>query len=207
MGLFDSKKKGDDFASPVERIDLGAPRSGPVKADKAPARAPVAAPLPPEPELSPPPLRYGIAQAIELMRSLPQENVELVVQVVKRTLESAHIRIDTIVQDAARRQAEIAGRAGVLRQEIAELEREANARKQEIGQLEVEHREVSLVKDRLILAERLNAPPSSATPTNLAPLTPMPPLPEIRIAMPASAPGAAAAAPASLPGVPNPIKK
>ena len=155
MGLFD-KKKSDDFNSPVERIDLSS-MTAPVPASQVtapPAGRSVIQP-PPEPE----PQRYGINQAIELMRTLPQDNVELVVQVVKRTLESTHIRIDTIIQDAARKQADIEGRINVLKQEIAELERDIATRRNEIAALDTDHKETTLVKDRLVLAEKLtNAP-------------------------------------------------
>src|SRR5438105_2245334 len=107
MGLFD-KKKGDEFGSPVEHIDLSTQSSRIPLGGKAVQPTPaIRGIMPLEPEPAP---RYGIAQAIDLMRKLPFDNVELVVQVVKRTLESTHIRIDTIIQDAARKQAEIEGR-------------------------------------------------------------------------------------------------
>ena len=120
MGLFDKRdkrKKDDDFDSPIEQIDLSAPSSatpmmrepreslapserGPTTARTAGA---VAAREPDQahatddagpgeddaPESSSP-VRYGINDAIELMRALPQDNVELVVQIVKRTLESVN---------------------------------------------------------------------------------------------------------------------
>src|SRR5690242_10954454 len=46
---------------------------------------------------------YGIERAIELMRKLPKgkAEVEVLVQVVKVTLESANIRVQTILEDAA----------------------------------------------------------------------------------------------------------
>ncbi len=161
MGLFD-KKKGDEFGSPVEHIDLSTPPSknsqGSIRV--APAAPAVRGIMPLEPE---PAQRYGIGQAIELMRMLPAENVELVVQVVKRTLESTHIRIDTIIQDASRKQAEIEGRIAVLKQEIAELEREIATRKSEIGALEADHRETTQVKERLLLAEKLTGERAAVT--------------------------------------------
>ena len=74
MGLFD-KKKSDDFNSPVERIDLSSV-TAPTAASSATAagrsqHAPAPAHHPVEPEQP----RYGINQAIELMRTLPQDNV------------------------------------------------------------------------------------------------------------------------------------
>jgi hypothetical protein len=177
MGLFDKKK--DDFGSPVERVDLGPPPAAQKKEAPSPAKAS-------QPPRSPDPLldlsipeekpRYGINQAIELMRSLPGDNVELVVQVVKRTLESTQIRLDTIIQDASRKQAEIEARAGILKQEIAELEREIGTRRAEIARLDADYRETSLVKDRLVLAEKLGngsvtsaAPATGTAPERVAP--------------------------------------
>ncbi len=147
MGFFDrrdDKKKADAFDSPVETIDLDAP--------------------PPEPEppaepaaQSAPPIAadYGVDQAIQLMRTLPQDNVELVVQVVKHTLESAQIQISHIIDDATHRQQDIEGRVQVLKDEIAELEKEISTRKQEIERLEADHEETTTVRDRLVLAEKL----------------------------------------------------
>lgn len=153
MGLFD-KKKSDDFNSPVERIDLSSV-TAPTAASSATAagrsqHAPAPAHHPVEPEQP----RYGINQAIELMRTLPQDNVELVVQVVKRTLESTHIRIDTIIGDATRKQSDIEGRMTVLKQEIAELERDIASRRNEIAGLDADLKETTMVKERLVLAER-----------------------------------------------------
>lgn len=173
MGLFDKKKKGrDDFDSPVEHVDLAAPASGALAAgpdapsdpDEAETvdRPSVPAATRPRPPLRRPvprsassPAAYGIDEAVALMRSLPSENIELVVQVVKQTLESARIDIRAIIQDAAARQETAEARVQLLRDAIAELEGEIEKRRAEIGQIEAEHREITEVKERLILAERL----------------------------------------------------
>lgn len=200
MGLFDKrdKKRKDDFDSPVEQIDLGAAPSA--KAAE-PAPAPAAArpadtapsvtfskqPEPattrsqPQPETSsakggakvatPDTDDYGIEKAIELMRTLPQDNVELVVQVVKFSLESVGIKLPVIIEDAIRRQKDIQGRVGVLRGEISELEQEIKTRKEEIDRLDADHRETSMVRDRLELAENIGKPRAAAA---SAPLPGMP---------------------------------
>lgn len=97
---------------------------------------------------------YGIDKAIELMRQLPEDNIELVVQVVKTTLESLGIDVGSIIQDAALRQSDIQTRIGVLRKEIAGLETEIDTRRSEIGALDTEYREATLVKERLGMAEK-----------------------------------------------------
>lgn len=171
MGLFDkrdNKKKSDDFNSPVESIDLNAP---PVELSAKPS-APggdtdvaSSSPAPDKTVVDSPPdddddhdvASYGIQQAIELMRTLPSENVELVVRVVKQTLESTHIKISRIINDAAKKQSDIQARIKVLRDEIAEHESEIASRRKEISGLEADYNETSMVKDRLSLAERLSS--------------------------------------------------
>ena len=107
---------------------------------------------------------YGIEKAIELMRLLPADNIELVVQVVKKTLESLQIQVPSIIKDASRKQQDIEGRIDVLKKEIAELESEISTRKTEIGALEADHKETTTVKERLILAEKLTETRASTTP-------------------------------------------
>jgi hypothetical protein len=176
MGLFDKKtpgKRKDDFDSPVEQIDLGAAPPPPVLAPEPPIAAatsgviaePVraAAPAPAQRALQIPrdEPEYGIEKAIELMRTLPQGSVELVVQVVKFTLESAQIKIGTIIEDASSRQDRIQSRIGVLRTEIGDLEVEITQRRDEIGKLEADYSETTTVKERLQLAEQLSKPAPS----------------------------------------------
>jgi hypothetical protein len=172
MGLFEKKIKrptdlddDPDFAvpTPVPAKPLEA-----VKA--APAPAPAAAKTD-HPD-------YGINKAIELMRLLPDENVELIVRVVKTTLESTNINVASIVKDATRKQAQIEARVDVLKKEIAGHETEIATRRGEIALLEADHQETTKVKDRLLLAEKLSAgredprppvvPPRPATPTGTA---------------------------------------
>jgi len=100
-------------------------------------------------------LSYGIDDAIQLMRTLPGDNVELVVRVVKSTLESPNIEIKTIIEDASSKQKRIEDRVSVLKAEISELENEIKSRKTEIDGLETDHSETTQVKERLLLAEKL----------------------------------------------------
>ena len=153
MGLFDrrdEKKKSDAFDSPVETIDLNAPPEDPQPAASRPEAAPAAVE-----DGDSYAADYGIEQAIQLMRTLPQDNVELVVQVVKSTLESTQIKIARIIDDATTKQQDVEGRIKVLKNEIADLENEIASRKSEIGTLEADYEETSRVKDRLVLAEKL----------------------------------------------------
>jgi hypothetical protein len=182
MGIFDKntkRRKGDDFDSPVERIDLSSSSGGydagasadederpslsavqsvPSESPSTRVSGPTATSQPAASAARPAPRRaggYGIDDAIALMRSLPSENVELVVQVVKHTLESTRIEISTIIEDASDKQARIDGRIKVLRAEIVDYEQEIATRRREIETLESDHRETTMGKDRLQLAERL----------------------------------------------------
>src|SRR5262249_11349314 len=106
---------------------------------------------------------YGINKAIELMRMLPSDNMELVVRVVKTTLESTNIKVASIIKDASRKQGDLEARVAILKKEIVELETEIATRRKEISALEADHRETTTVKERLQLAEKLasggSAPP------------------------------------------------
>jgi hypothetical protein len=186
------KKRKDDFDSPVEQIDLSAvsapapaptPAPAPVaakpsEATPAPAssaggtggglktEAPKPAPQQPAAKearaVHPETDDYGIEKAIELMRTLPSENVELVVQVVKFSLESVGIKLPVIIEDAIRRQKDIQGRIGVLRAEIADLEAEIKTRKDEIERLDTDHKETTMVRERLELAENIGKPKNTS---------------------------------------------
>jgi hypothetical protein len=91
------------------------------------------------------------------MRKMPKDpgSVELVVTVVKTTLEAMNVKVPTIVNDASRKQGDIEKRIDVLKKEIAEHESEISHRKKEIEGLEADHAETTEVKERLILAEKL----------------------------------------------------
>jgi cell division protein FtsB len=98
---------------------------------------------------------YGIDNAIELMRSLPSDNIELVVKVVKHTLESLQIRTADIIHDAIAKQESIEARLKQLRAEIADYESEIASRQKEIEKLNGEYKETNTVRKHLELAENL----------------------------------------------------
>src|SRR5688572_10275529 len=106
MGLFGTKKDDKPATGPAVGTEIeGAygPASQ-VRAAEAVGNAPG---------------RVGIDHAIQLIRSLPTEkNVDLVVKVLKTTLESLGIRVVDIVNDAAQRQKDLQSRVGQLKSEI-----------------------------------------------------------------------------------------
>ncbi|HEY3355473.1 MAG TPA: hypothetical protein VGQ83_19645 [Polyangia bacterium] len=139
MGFF--KEKGKD--KPVVQDEL------PIE-DEAPAPPPVRA-VPPVSS------GYGIEQAIQLMRSLPSDlqTTDIVVQVIKRTLESAQINVGAIIQDASRKEERIETRIRTLQEEIAMHEKEIATRRSEIERMQTDLEETSKVKERLVMAEQL----------------------------------------------------
>jgi Tfp pilus assembly protein FimV len=94
--------------------------------------------------------RVGIDHAISLIRSLPTDkNVDLVVKVLKTTLESLGIRIQDIVLDAAQRQKELQARVGQLKSEIEHLQKEIEQRSEEIVRLDAAYAETTKVRGYL----------------------------------------------------------
>jgi hypothetical protein len=111
---------------------------------------------------------YGIEETIRLMRGLPvEQNLELVVRVVKSTLESLNVRLSTIIQEATRKEQHIGQQIAGLRGEIAGFEALFGKRRQAIDLLEKDLAETSKVKERLELAEAASTPPP--LPPDIAP--------------------------------------
>ena len=128
---------------------------------------------------------YGIAETTQLMRTLPvDQNVELVVRVVRNTLESMNVQLADIIDDASAKQTTLQSRMQTLNGEIAEFAKQIDLRREEIGRLEDELVETTTVKERLLLAQKLAGPASAPSVKEKAappaPATP-PPLP-LRIA-------------------------
>lgn len=98
---------------------------------------------------------YGIEQAITLMRALPMDqNPELVVAVIKTTLESLKVKVSDIIVDADKKTKDLEERVGNLKRAIADFEKEIETRKEEIARLEADHKETTGVRARLELAEK-----------------------------------------------------
>jgi len=108
------------------------------------------------------PLKYGIAETIQLMRSLPaDQNGELVVRVVRATLASLNVRLPEIIEDASRKEKATRERIADFHAKNAELEKQLEAHRREIASLEADLKETSEVKERLQLAEGTAPAPSA----------------------------------------------
>lgn len=97
-------------------------------------------------------INYGIEDAIELMRRLPKEHSELVVSVVKETLESTQVSIADIIADADNKSAQIRDRNNTLEQEIADLRAQINEREEYIDELQANLNETLTVREKLQLS-------------------------------------------------------
>jgi len=171
MGFFDRrdrKRRGhvDDFDSPVEEIDL----------DSFPAMSgsdPDDLETPTVSGSAEAPAHYGVDQAIQLLQSLPTDNLELVVQVVKQTLASMNISVGAIIQEATIRLDGDQRRGAQLTEEIAQYERGIAERRAELAHLATDFEQVTMVRDRLLMAERANlaAPSTAPAEASLEPTT------------------------------------
>lgn len=131
-----------------------------IEVEQIPARAPVAAAPPPTPA-APQRKAYGIADAILLMRSLPvDQNVDLVVQVIRATLASMNVKVGDIIEDAVRKEKATEAGISALHGKVADLERELEARRQDILGLEADLKETTAVKERLQLSEEIRTSPA-----------------------------------------------
>lgn len=99
---------------------------------------------------------YSIEDAIKLMQALPQDNKEMVVTVVKKTLESTNINIKDIVAQADQKESRILRQKEKLEREIKQLETKISERKQRIEALIEDSKETTSVRKRLQLAVELD---------------------------------------------------
>ena len=101
-------------------------------------------------------LSYGIEDAISLMRGLPQGNKELVVTVVKKTLESTQIALEDIIGDAKGKEERLHERTQLLQTEIKKLQTDIEQRNKEIASLQTDLEETLNVREKLELAQKLD---------------------------------------------------
>jgi hypothetical protein len=179
MGIFDRSAKrverplqpgvaepGSFDDSPVENISLGEEAGSVTEVTLVDPSEASGEPPAGEPRgVEPPPVRlplrpvYGISDVVELMRSLPlDQNAELVLQVVKTTLESLKVKVADLLEDAAAKQLRTTERIAQLKQEIVDREREVRERHDEIVRLEEEFAETARTQARLEQVERQGKP-------------------------------------------------
>ena len=111
-----------------------------------------------------PNLSYGIEEAIALMRDLPHEPIELVVKVVKTTLESINVQVSDIIDDAKAKEKNIENRISQLSSEIKNYEEKIKNLKDSIELLEKDQAETKRVKEHLMLAKDSGSSKEQKTP-------------------------------------------
>jgi hypothetical protein len=108
--------------------------------------------------------RFGIEQAIELMRALPTEqNPELVALVIARTLAAVDVEVSHVIEGATSRQKDLEARLETARAAADTLETEIELRVDEIVELEAYLAEAMSVVERLELVRNTSSQPVAAS--------------------------------------------
>ena len=171
MGLFEKKSREKSREVDVAVDDLAQEAAPAQRAASAGGAEPRRAPDPPPPQAARQKAPYGIEHVVALMRSLPlEQNSELVGEVVRRTLESANVSIDSIIADARHREEDIHSRIEALTQAIEEMQREMGTRRKSVADLQKQLAEIIKARDLLAapLKQRAAAPGSETPPEPVA---------------------------------------
>lgn len=108
-----------------------------------------------DPEIEPalqahPRAKYGIDDAVQLMRTLPlEQQPDLVVQVVKNTLASMNVNLKDVLRDGAAKHEAISTKLAGLKANIAELEEQIRLKNVQVEAAEAELLELDGVIERL----------------------------------------------------------
>ncbi len=97
---------------------------------------------------------YGVGDLIRLLKSIPiDHHPELVVQVIKTTLESVGVQSSAVIEDALAQENGMRDAIEMLESQIVVLSQEVEARQHQIAQLQVEMRETMHARSLLSNAE------------------------------------------------------
>jgi hypothetical protein len=111
-----------------------------------------------------PKLAYGIAQANDLMSTLAMgDNADLVVHVIRTTLESAGVQVGELIAEAKGREGELRAQVQQRRSTIGELEHQIEAERKAITALESELALTSRTRGGLERSEGKGVAPSAST--------------------------------------------
>jgi hypothetical protein len=150
-------------------------------------------PPPMQPPVMPPPLPpvhapgvegaqpkrgYGVTDLILLMKTIPTDrHPELVVRVVKSTLESVGVHANDIIQDALNHEGAVRDRIAALEGEIDGLEQQIEHRRGLIAELHVNISDLVYARERWQGAESGRHPGDEEAPGVSKPHSLPPPLP------------------------------
>jgi len=109
--------------------------------------------------------RFGIDDAILLMRSLPTDpNTALVVRVVRVTLGAVNVSVEEIVADANLKEAKIKEEISALEAKILDIEGQLGSLRREIAAHQANLKETVSVRERLHVADQYPGPKPPPTP-------------------------------------------
>lgn len=100
---------------------------------------------------------YGIQETIKLLRAMPKGDQDIVLMVVKKTLESMDVRVADIIRDAEIKEKGFNQLLSTLRAEVTDYQSKVKTKQQEIITLEVVLKETTAVKNRFMYVENLSA--------------------------------------------------
>jgi hypothetical protein len=127
---------------------------------------PMPPPHAPGSEAAPQKKGYGVADLIMLMKTIPTDrHPELVVHVVKSTLESVGVRANDIIEDALRHEGIVRDRIAALESEIEGLEQEIERRRGLIGDLQTNISDLVYARERWQSAEGGRLPATEDEPS------------------------------------------
>lgn len=114
--------------------------------------------------------RYSFDDAIGLMRDLPETPNDELMAVICKTLESAHIRLEDVLQDARQKEQRIRREHQGIEQDIQSLQKQIDKKQSELSQLAQTLEELIRIKERFEHARP--QPVASSAPTPASPTTP-----------------------------------
>ena len=105
--------------------------------------------------------RYGIGEVIRLLRTLPiDQHTDLVVRVIRNTLESLEVHVPDLIQDAVKQERNLGERIGALRARMHELTKQIDAHHEEVSRLETDLAETAGARERLQFTEQIDLAPT-----------------------------------------------
>jgi hypothetical protein len=108
---------------------------------------------------------YGVADLIRLLKSIPvDQHPDLVVRVVKTTLESVGVHSSLVIEDAVRQESAINEQIVILEGEIEDLSAEIQMRRDHIAKLQMDLAETTYAKERLLGVEGVAFAPAPPDP-------------------------------------------
>mgnify|MGYP007087006683 FL=1 len=160
MGIFSRQNDNDNNDEELSHVDL--PTQNDLSDDFL-DNSEFTAPRAPQKSLQKP--DYDIEKAIRLMSALPEGETQLVVTIVRQTLESMDVDVGDIIQDAECKEKRLNDRHQKLRHSIRDFEAKIADKNQQIKVLLEDLKETSKVKQQLQLTQNEDKPVAAPTPS------------------------------------------